>query len=131
MKKLIIATVLSLMTSFVYSQNCIFGVYLNSYKNTSKKISFTKRKNLTFYIKTDSCHCFGNNFSFFEGNDLKKWGKLTETKINDGTISFYLLVDDKLNFKIIVEESKITLIENNNGRQKIFVSKKFKTKWLI
>jgi hypothetical protein len=85
MKNLILSVTLSLMTGFVYSQNCTFGIYLKSYRNTTNKISFLKRKDLTFYIKTDSCTCIGNNFRVFVKNDLKNWGKLVNTEINGTT----------------------------------------------
>jgi len=131
MKNLILSVTLSLMTGFVYSQNCTFGIYLKSYRNTSSKISFTKRKDLTFYIKTDSCICFGNNFRVFVKNDLKNWGKLVNTEINENLKRFYLSVDENLNYEIIVEENKVTVIETNNGNKKVFISKNFNTKWVI
>jgi len=131
MKNLILSVTLSLMTGFVYSQNCTFGIYLKSYRNTTNKISFLKRKDLTFYIKTDSCTCIGNNFRVFVKNDLKNWGKLVNTEINGTTKHFYLSVDEILNFEIIVNEDKVTLIEINNGIKKIFISKNFSTKWVI
>jgi hypothetical protein len=131
MKKLIIATVLSLMTSFVYSQNCIFEIQIKTYKNISKKISLTKRKNISFFIKTNECLCVNNIYTIFNGNKITD-GYLIKTENVGETKIFHLLSSDyKTNYEIIIESNRIVITEEKNGNKKVFVSEKFNTKWLV
>lgn len=121
MKNLILCFVLSLITSFSYSQNCVFPIYVKSFK----------RNKISFYINTNECLCTNNVYTIFKSNGNDSDGYLTSTETLDSVKIFHLESSDhKTFYDIKVEPSKITIVKKENGRKKVFVSKNFETKWL-